>query len=248
MRRIAVGMACMVLGTTAVAAAWLARAEPDPTALHEAWDAQMGRASARVHRFHVDVARARIDLVDLGFTTLLGDALGDADLVINGGYWAWYGRQRRAQGLVAAGAQTLAPLTATFGGGVLVVRGGRASLETPSPAVPSGNPELAVQCFPRLVVKGHAVAGLNDKARAARTVACVRDAGKSLDVYMTDPDAPSPTLKETASWLVAQGCEAALNFDGGPSTAAAWREGDRAVRLGPGRELPYAIRFRLQPR
>jgi exopolysaccharide biosynthesis protein len=84
---------------------------------------------------------------------------------------------------------------------------------------------------------------LKQQGRAARTAACVRDGGRTLELYLTEPRDLGPSLSELAHFLLEQGCEHALNLDGGPSTAAAYRDAGQLVRVGAGRELPYALRF-----
>jgi hypothetical protein len=103
--------------------------------------------------------------------------------------------------------------------------------------------ELAVQCRPRLVESGKVVAGLKTEGRAARTAVCIRDGGSTLDAYLTDPAERGPTLAELGAWLAADGCSDALNLDGGPSTAAAFKADAGVLRIGPGEFLPYSIRF-----
>jgi exopolysaccharide biosynthesis protein len=60
---------------------------------------------------------------------------------------------------------------------------------------------------------------------------------------LSEPHDRGPTLAELGDWLAAEGCSEALNLDGGPSTAAAFRDGDRVSKIGAGVGLPYAIRF-----
>lgn len=238
-------LALLAVAAFGLRSALTANAEPGKAGVgvHVQRGAGIGSVVVDVHRFRVDLRRARFEWVDLGFTTTVGDALGDAALIVNGGYWAWYGSRRAAEGLIMTRNQVLAPLDAKLGGGVVVVRGGKARLEPAHAAIAQTQPDFAVQCSPRLVVAGEVFPGLNDAARAARTALCLRDTGRTLDFVLTDPGARGPTLRELAHWLAAQGCSDALNLDGGPSTAAAWREGGRVARLGTGRELPYAIRI-----
>jgi hypothetical protein len=207
-----------------------------------------GRA-LHVHRFRLPLARLRVEVVDLEYKRLLGDALESADLVVNGGYWGW-GRsgQRVLIGLVSAGGHQYAPLRRALDGGVLLLHRETASIRASRGFSGPAAPDLAIQCRPRLLSDGALVANLDSHGRAARTAVCTRDGGRMLEVYLSDPDELGPSLYDLARWLLVQGCEHALNLDGGPSTAAAYREHGRTVRLGPGRELPYALRFRYQAR
>jgi uncharacterized protein YigE (DUF2233 family) len=92
--------------------------------------------------------------------------------------------------------------------------------------------DLAVQCRPRLLQAGKVVPDLNAHSRAPRTAVCVREAGHTLDVYVSEPADLGPSLYELGAWLAADGCEHALNLDGGPSTAAAFRDNGELVRIG----------------
>jgi hypothetical protein len=198
---------------------------------------------ARIHRFRLRLAQLHVDVVDLGFTTPLGDALGDGDLIVNGGFWEWHKTERRAMGLLAAGGKQLSPLRAALDGGVLLLAGGRARIVPSRGFAEPLSVDLALQCRPRLTLAGKIIPELNPRARAARTAVCIREGGSTLDVYVSEPSDIGPSLQELGQFLTDQGCEHALNLDGGPSTAAAFREKGKVVRIGPGRELPYALRF-----
>lgn len=121
---------------------------------------------------------------------------------------------------------------------------------------PDGSLRTAVQCGPRVVerdgapgIRGH------DGRFAARTVACVRDRGQTLDLVATWDEADGlagPELYDLATLLAGPsptgdpaGCEAALNLDGGPSTGIFLRDlaGDRSLtydRSPPG-PTPWAL-------
>jgi hypothetical protein len=77
---------------------------------------------------------------------------------------------------------------------------------------------------------------------AARTALCLRDEGSVLDAYLTHDDTRT-TLSELGTFLVQEGCQFALNLDGGPSTAAAFRDGERLLTIGLGEALPYGLAF-----
>jgi hypothetical protein len=196
-----------------------------------------------LHRFRVPLARVNIELVNLGFTRPLASALDSADLVINGGFWEWHEHARRIQGWLVARGRVFSPLDRELGGGALLIAKGRAQVVEVAGAATMLAADFALQCRPRLVDHGTRIASLNASARAARTAVCVRDDGKVLDLYLSADTGPGPTLRELADYLVSEGCESALNLDGGPSTAAAWRDATGVAQLGAGRELPYALRF-----
>jgi len=119
-----------------------------------------------------------------------------------------------------------------------------------------GGVTTAVQCGPRLVEAGGAPGVHRHDGRfAARTVACVRDGGRTLDViaaWDVEDGLRGPELYDLASALAGPspvgdpvGCEAALNLDGGPSTGVFLRDvagGGRTVfRHAPLRPTPWAI-------
>jgi hypothetical protein len=90
----------------------------------------------------------------------------------------------------------------------------------------------------------------DDGQRAARTAACIRNAGQELDlVVVTSKDqlGGGPSLLQLARWLgeplapgESSGCDAALNLDGGPSTGIVIADVPKLFRapLGP---VPFAL-------
>lgn len=167
-------------------------------------------------------------------------AMRDVVLAIDAGFFE---PDHSPSGLVVSGAATLAPLGPRGGSGVLVVRDGRAQLlarESLDGGAPWAGAALAVQCGPRLIEPdGRVGIHRDDGHRFARTVACLRDGGRTLDLIATwQRDAPlrGPGLYELARALAAAapdgapGCEAALNLDGGPSTGVFARAADRRWR------------------
>jgi uncharacterized protein YigE (DUF2233 family) len=174
------------------------------------------------------------------------DALGAGDVVVNGGYWGWTSAgKRRLIGLVVAAGKELSPLRAALDGGVFTLRAGKASVAASRGYKTPEHADVAIQCKPRLVEARALVPNLNAHKRAARTGVCVRDGGDTLDLYLTEPDDLGASLYDFGRFLVEQGCEDALNLDGGPSTAAGYREHGKLVRVGPGLALPYALRFKV---
>ncbi len=201
-----------------------------------------------LHRFRVPLARVRVDVVDARMGTDLARYVRrGADLAINGGF---YGTDERPEGLVVARRRTISPYLERIGGGIVALAAARAvQLDAEAPyELPEGT-EFAIQCRPRLVVDGQVTIRRQTPQTAARTALCLRDGGASLDVYVARVD-PSrgragPTLWTLAHHLVEEGCEQALNLDGGPSTGVAWREG-RAIRHLPARRgIRHAVLFSL---
>jgi hypothetical protein len=220
-----------------------AAAEDSQPIGHELLTVQLERQSHRIHRFRIRVADVRADVADLGFQRPVADSLGPFALAINGGYWEWHRGSRRMIGLVISQGKQLSPLRKKLDGGLLVVEPSRARIVRSRGAQLGADVQVAVQCRPRLVEAGKPVPELNATARATRTAVCVRDRCATLDVLLTDPRQLGPSLAGLAGFLAADGCSDALNLDGGPSTAAGFRQPSGLLRVGLGLGLPYSIRF-----
>lgn len=219
-------------------------AEAEPALAHALLSASFDGKPSRVHRFRVRLGEIRTEVHDLDFTTSVIDGLDPAMLAINGGYWEWHMGKPRQIGWVVSAETQLSPLRKKLDGGVLIVQQARARIARASGlSVKTQGVELAVQCRPRLVEAGKVVPNLSTQGHAARTAVCTRDAGRTLDAYLSEPGDRGLTLAELGEWLAAQGCTDALNLDGGPSTAAAFRKSDGVLKIGSGVGLPYSIRF-----
>lgn len=219
-------------------------APSEPALTHALLTPSFAGKTSRTHRFRVRLAEVRTEVTDLGFTLPVSGSLGDAKLAINGGYWEWHMGKPRMIGWVVSGGTQLSPLRKKLDGGVLIVQQGRARIaRSAGLAVKTQGVELAVQCRPRLVESSKVVPELNSSGRALRTAVCIRDGGRTLDAYLSEPRDRGPTLAELGQWLATEGCTDALNLDGGPSTAAAFRDAKGVVKIGPGTGLPYSIRF-----
>jgi hypothetical protein len=236
-------------GLLAAACLWLVPrsafpAQAEPPLAHAPLSVRFGGKPVRVHRFRIRLAEIRAEITDLGFKLPVRASLGSALLAINGGYWEWHLGKPRMMGYVVSQGQELSPVRKKLDGGTLIVQQARARILRSSqlPRTPA-DVELAVQCKPRLVEGAKVVAGLNAQGHAARTAMCIRDAGHTLDAYVSDPADRGPTLAELGDWLAAEGCSDALNLDGGPSTAAAFQQEDGVLSIGAGLGLPYSIRF-----
>ncbi len=178
------------------------------------------------HLTRVDLRSARLRIRALESRNL-SDSLADPRLsiAVNGGF---FDRDFAASGLLLSGGTKLAETRRGGGSGILTVHGSRAELFARDDVLPP-NLDFAVQCGPRLIERDGSV-GIhrNDEKRAARTVACIRDAGRTLELIVVfTPELPGdgPTLFELSRRLseplVAgdqSGCGSALNLDGGPST------------------------------
>ncbi|MEY4514841.1 MAG: hypothetical protein RLZZ450_6963, partial [Pseudomonadota bacterium] len=176
------------------------------------------------------------------YKTALINILGDHRLLINGGYWAYQGSAKKIQGLLVVNGVQHAPRANNLNGGVLEVRAGKGRLLSSDTTFDATGALLAVQCSPRLVDQGRVIPKLESARLAARTALCLRDDGTTLDAYLTRDDTRT-TLAELGAFLVREGCQAALNLDGGPSTAAAFRDGEKLLTVGLGEALPYGLAF-----
>ncbi len=199
--------------------------------------------------FSLRVAETRFDVVDLGMGRDLAAALAQksASLAVNGGYFA---PSTEAEGLVIVAGKTLSPFAPALGGGVVVVRGGRAELLDATTFTPQNEADFAIQARPRLVVASAVNLHGDDGRAAERTALCVRDGGRRLEVIIAHGKTPKPggpTLTLLAEMLVSRGCEGALNLDGGPSTGAAWQGADRVEVRPPRAAIRHALTFRLDP-
>jgi len=126
-------------------------------------------------------------------------------------------------------------------GGVLTVDGGRGRLwETESFDVGLAH-DFAVQCKPRLVVDSKVNIRSDDGKRSERTTLCLKNGGRELSVHVIENDDGGPSLLATAEYLKEQGCEDALNLDGGPSTGMARKVGARTEAIGPRGPIRHAV-------
>jgi len=200
-----------------------------------------------VRRWTFPLDRYDFGIVDAEMASDLGAILErtGAELVVNGGF---YDKENRAVGLAVTDGKMLSPFSRTTTGGVLTFDGERARLD-PTEAFDAGaTPRFAVQCRPRLVVDGASNVKKDDGHRAERTALCVRDGGRTLEVFIArgEPDGQGPSLFAFGKKLADLGCHGALNLDGGPSTGAAWRQGDsdRVAVIAPRRGIRHAIFFK----
>ncbi|MEZ4411005.1 MAG: phosphodiester glycosidase family protein [Polyangiales bacterium] len=192
-----------------------------------------GPASLRWVEFRLDLARVSLVAARVAGDDLARDAraLG-AIVAVDGGFFE---PDRSASGVVVSEGIALAPYRPRGGSGVLTIANGLADVVASEGFGVDASAGLAamfaVQCGPRLVERDGSV-GIrrDDGRRAARTAACVRDGGRTLDLVVTwDPADPTrgPGLLHLARRLGGvdgpagePGCERALNLDGGPSTGA----------------------------
>ncbi len=204
------------------------------------------------------VAVVRLDLaaVELGLRELPEHRFRptleapDVEVAFNAGFFE---PDFSPSGWMVLAGRELAPARAAGGSGVLVVDDGRARLVDYATLEPDPRElDFAIQCGPRLVEPDGTIGITRDAGqRAARTALCIRDRGRTLDVVVAHRRSGygGPGLRTLAEWLAGglvpgeTGCEAALNLDGGPSTALVVRGFDAARRLPPG-PVVWAITVR----
>jgi uncharacterized protein YigE (DUF2233 family) len=150
----------------------------------------------------------------------------DGALAVNAGFFAVDGSPL---GLAVSDGRRLSHFSPEMSGGVLWIRDGVAHLSA-TEEYEAGTPEFAVQCRPRLVVGSRVNIHSDDSRRARRTAICLRDSGRTIEFVTATGAAgdPGATLLALATELAEDGCEEALNLDGGPSTGWAFR-GDGGI-------------------
>lgn len=177
-------------------------------------------ASDRItRRASFSVAKMSIRIEDVGMATHFDRWLApDANsVVINGGF---FGGKGEPIGLAMSEGKALSRFSPTLSGGVLWIDDGVAHL-TATEDFDAGAVDFAIQCRPRLVVDSRVNIRTDDGRRALRTAICIRAAGTIVELVAATV-APGPSLFKLARELREEGCEQALNLDGGPSTG--WAE------------------------
>jgi hypothetical protein len=223
--------------TIAPGLAVLSRERLDADGIAHSWT--VVRIDLGVHRLEVR-ARGEAPFADLR-------AAPDVLVAVNGGF---FDPGLAASGLLISEGVRLARERSGGGSGVLVIAQGRARLSPRGAALPDGA-DFAVQCGPRLIEPDGSVGiRTDDGKRAARTVACIRDGGRELDIVVAvskERLGSGPGLFQLARWLAEplapgepSGCEAALNLDGGPSTGLVVAPAPELFRapLGP---VPFVL-------
>ena len=202
------------------------------------------RYAVRTWPFSLDRYEMRVE--DIGMTTAL-DAVVQrtgAELAVNGGF---FDPEGKALGLAMADGAVLSRLSIIASGGVLTSDGERAQLwETEKFKLAEGT-KFAIQCRPRLVVDSAPNVRRDDGQRSERTALCVRDGGKTVEVFLVKSESgevSGPSLFALGRFLARRGCEGALNLDGGPSTGLAFRENGAVTLLAPRRPVRHAVTFK----
>ncbi len=197
-----------------------------------------------------ETSATSLTIDDLGMSRSLVDALGpDGRVAINGGFFDVEGRP---VGLAVSAGEVLSKYAAKLSGGVFYTVDGVAHLEATEAFDAHTRVTFAVQCRPRLVVRGQANVKRDDGQRAERTALCIRNDGRTVDAIVAEPanGTRGPSVYALGQYLAEQRhCDDALNLDGGPSTGAAYREAKADASaaptvLPPRGPLRHAIVFR----
>jgi hypothetical protein len=194
----------------------------------------------RVDLFRFDLARFRPEVVVPGperprAASALRAETG-AVAVVNGGF---FDEQWRSLGLRIAGGKTVIGLRPRVDWGVLLVRAGRAQIIHSKEFHPDPAVQQAIQVGPRLLAGGQA---LRLKPQSARRTAIALDReGRSLTLVIADAPADAQRLADALARL---GFDAALMFDGGPSTQLAIELGELRLSLPGGYAVPDALIIR----
>lgn len=148
----------------------------------------------------------------------------------------------RVLGLALDQGRELSPLRKADWGVFWVDRDHKAHLSHRKDWPPKdGEPVFAVECGPRLLVKGKALHLKPNQAR--RTVLGILKDGRILvAVFSGEVD-----LNKVAAWLKDRGVVDALNLDGGISTQVSLLGANGWLHLLRGQKIPIALGFRARP-
>ncbi len=264
MRSILVPLLPFVLGATLVACGGCGRRSTTDDRAHHVPSPAGGAAATNeddddggslvedAHRYDVKrwsfpLDQYELSIEDVGMSTALEPVLRrtNGELAVNAGF---FDRDGKALGLAISNGAKLAPLAKSLSGGVLTIDPEGAKLFASETLTLPEGVRFAIQCRPRLVVDGAPNVKRDDGKRSERTALCIRDEGKTIDVFVVRQEGSAveagPSLYALGQFLARRGCEGALNLDGGPSTGVAWKEGEEVKREGPRGPVRHAIVFK----
>lgn len=256
-RGLALAVACAAVGSLAVRSSHSCaqqqprvhvpvRSQGDSVAPAATEETISAEETYTLYRWSFPLATTALEVLDVGMTQESAPRLleSKASLVINAGF---FDVDDSVDGLSYARGHLYAPVKASLSGGVIQVRQHHATLHEAESYQLQRDAELAIQCRPRLVVDGAVNIRRETGLRADRTALCIREHGTRLDVYVARTESGNgmsgPTLLQLAERLRADGCEQALNLDGGPSTGAAWRQNGRAMDMRPRKAVRQWLAF-----
>jgi len=194
----------------------------------------------RLELFRFDLEKYRAEVVVLGPERLRSASALRAETgavaAINGGF---FDERWRSLGMRIGRGKTMIGLRPRVDWGVLVVKGGRAQIVhsrefRADPAI-----EEALQVGPRLLAGGQPLKLKPQSAR--RTAVAVDREGRFLTLVLADAPASAQRVAEALAGL---GFDAALMFDGGPSTQLSIELGEVRLNLMGGYGVPDALIIR----
>ena len=194
----------------------------------------------RLELFRFDLQKYRAEVVVLGAdrprsASALRTETG-AVAAVNGGF---FDEQWRSLGMRIASGKTVIGLRPRVDWGVLVLRGGRARIVHSREFHADPAIEEAIQVGPRLLSGGQPMRLKPQSAR--RTAVAIDREGRFLTLVLADEPAEAQRVAEA---LAALGFDAALMFDGGPSTQLALELGALKLTLPGGYAVPDALVIR----
>ena len=198
---------------------------------------RLDEADLHVELLRFDLRKYRAEVVVMGAdrpqTAASLREESAAAAAINGGF---FDEKWHSLGLRIAAGKTIVGLRPRVDWGVLVVRAGRAQIVHSREFRGDPSIEQAVQVGPRLLVGGQA---LKLKPQAARRTAVALDReGRSLTLVAVDAAIDAQRLADALARL---GFDAALMFDGGPSTQLSAAIGDLRLEVRGGYAVPDAL-------
>jgi len=152
---------------------------------------------------------------------------------VNGGF---FDEKWRSLGMRIARGKTLIGLRPRVDWGVLMVRRGRAQIVHSKEFRPDPTIEEAIQVGPRLLAAGQPMRLKPQSAR--RTAVALDREGRYLTLVLADAPTSAQRVAETLAEL---GFDAALMFDGGPSTQLSLELGEVKLTLMGGYAVPDAL-------
>jgi hypothetical protein len=201
---------------------------------------QLEDGELRLELLRFDLEKYRPEVVVLGSerprtASALREQIG-AVAAVNGGF---FDEQWRPLGLRIATGKTINGLRPRVDWGVLLVRAGRAEIIHSRDFHADPTILQAIQVGPRLLAGGQALKLKHQLAR--RTAVALDRDGRSLTLVTADDPADA---QELADALVRLGFDAALMFDGGPSSQLSAALGQLRVELRGGYAVPDALVMR----
>ena len=204
----------------------------------------------QLYTFAIPLDRAHFRIRDTGMARTLAPMFGKEreSLIFNGGF---FDPDMNPEGYTVSEGRELSRFKRELGGGVLTITRGVARLydtQTYTPGL-AADLDFAMQCRPRLVVDAAVNIRSDNGQRADRTALCIRHHGLRVDVVIArareEHGTGGPTLFQFAELLAREGCEQALNLDGGPSTAVAWHDESGPHVLEPRSSIRHVVSVQL---